>query len=304
MSLFRRIRDASICVALLALPFFFLNANLKDPSEVNVVDRFVLQASAPIQYFATQVALGVSSVWENYIYLTEVKQENDRLRSENARLRETHHRLRSQAQENRRLRRLLQLREQLGGQTLSAQVIGKEVSPYFRVMRLRLDRGERDHVRPGMPVVTHEGLVGQLRRTFGRYSDVLLVADKTSAIDVVVQRNGARGMLKGNGGSESYVCRLENLLRDDEVEVGDVVMTSGMGQRFPANIVVGRISEVKRREYGLYQEVEVKPAVDFSRLEAVLILTAGSREQAALQGGAAKQQPPHPSSEDRPPDPR
>jgi rod shape-determining protein MreC len=286
MHLYRRFRDAALCIVLLALPFFVLRANLKDPSRTNAFDRVILEASAPIQYGTTQFAQGVSAVLQEYVYLADVKRDNDRLRGENARLLEDNNRLLSAATENRRLRRLLQLRDELRGNLLSAQVIGKEVSPYFRVTRVVLDRGERDHVRPGMPVITADGLVGQIRRTYSRYADVLLTADKTSAIDVVVQRNGARGMLKGTGAEENYVCQLEQLSRDDDVQPGDVVVTSGLGQRFPASILVGEIKEVVKREYGLYQEATVVPAVHFSRLEEVLVLTAGSRAAGITEQGA------------------
>ena len=277
MHLYRRFRDAAVCIVLLALPFFVLRANLTDPSRVNAVDRTILELSAPIQYGTSQLAQGISAILQEYVYLVEVKRDNDRLRSENQRLLEDNHRLASAATENRRLRRLLQLRDELRGNLLSAQVIGKEVSPYFRVTRVRLDRGERAHVRPGMPVLSADGLVGQIRRAFSQYADVLLTADKTSAIDVVIQRNGARGMLKGTGAEDSYICTLEQLSRDDDVKPGDVVVTSGLGQRFPASILVGHVKEVVKREFGLYQEATVVPAVQFSRLEEVLVLTAGSR---------------------------
>jgi rod shape-determining protein MreC len=279
MNFFRRFRDAVVCVALLALPFFFLRSNLADPARTNAVDRTVLQISAPIQYVATQLAMGVSGILQEYMYLVEVKRDNDRLREENARLREQNFQLQAAASENHWLRRLLQLRDQVKGTMLSAQVIGKEISPFFRVIRLRLDRGDRDRVRHGMPVLTADGLVGQVRRTWGRHSDVLLVADKTSAIDIVVQRTGARGMLKGTGSEKHYACQLEHLSREDDVKVGDLVVTSGFGHRFPASILVGRIHELKKKEYGLYQEATVIPAVNFSRLEEVLILTSGSRAQ-------------------------
>ena len=277
MHLYRRFRDAVVCIVLLALPFFVLRANLNDPARANAVDRAILEFSAPIQFGTTQFAQGISAVLQEYVYLVDVKRDNDRLRAENTRLHEDNYRLSSAATENRRLRRLLQLRDELRGNLLSAQVIGKEVSPFFRVTRVVLDRGERDHVRPGMPVLTADGLVGQIRRSFSRYADVLLTADKTSAIDVVVQRNGARGMLKGTGAEDSYVCQLEQLSRDDDVQPGDIVVTSGLGQRFPASILVGEIKEVVKREFGLYQEATVVPAVHFSRLEEVLVLTAGSR---------------------------
>jgi rod shape-determining protein MreC len=282
MTFYRRLRDAAVCVVLLALPFFFLRANLKDPAQTTALDRTVLQVSAPIQYVASQAAAGVSGMFEDYFYLVDVKADNDRLREENARLREANFKLQAAANENRDLRRLLQLREKLKGSLLSAQVIGKEISSAsFRVHRLRLDRGERDRVRPGMPVLTADGLVGQVLRAWGRYSDVLLVADKNSAIDVVVQRSGARGTLKGTGTDEHYVCRLEHLSREDDVQVGDVLVTSGFGQRFPAAILVGRIKDVSKKDYGLYQEATVDPAVSFSRLEEVLIMTSGSRGQSA-----------------------
>jgi rod shape-determining protein MreC len=280
MNQLRRFRDAAVAVVLLVLPFFFLSANLKDPDEVGLVDAGLLKISAPLQYVATEAAGALGGLLEEYVYLVEVGRENDRLRDENDRLREDNRLLRVQAGENDRLRDLLELRERLPGESLSAEVVTREFSPYFRVMRVRLDRGARDRVRAGMPVVSAQGLVGQIRRTTGHYADVLLTVDQESAIDVVVQRTGARGMLRGTGESNRYLCRMQYLRREDEVEVGDEIYTSGLGRRFPAAILVGRVVRVERQEFGLYQEVEVAPSVSFSDLEEVLVLTTGSREQA------------------------
>jgi rod shape-determining protein MreC len=280
MNQLRRFRDAAVAVVLLVLPFFFLSANLKDPDEVGLVDAGLLKISAPLQYVATEAAGALGGLLEEYVYLVEVGRENDRLRDENDRLREDNRLLRVQAGENDRLRDLLELRERLPGETISAEVVTREFSPYFRVMRVRLDRGARDRVRAGMPVVSAQGLVGQIRRTTGHYADVLLTVDQESAIDVVVQRTGARGMLRGTGESNRYLCRMQYLRREDEVEVGDEIYTSGLGRRFPAAILVGRVVRVERQEFGLYQEVEVAPSVSFSDLEEVLVLTTGSREQA------------------------
>lgn len=282
MSSFKRFRDAALCVALLAIPFFFLSSNLKEPQHTNALDRTVLTISAPIQLVAASSARWFSGVWQDYIYLVDVKGENDRLRSENGRLTEENRRLRYEALENRRLRSLLQLRERIGGELIGAQVIGRDVSRFFRVTRVRLDRGERD-VRAGMPVITSEGLVGQVRRSWSRYSDVLLTVDRTSAIDVVVQRTGARGMLRGTGEDDRYLAQIQYLRREDDIRVGDLVHTSGLGQRFPASILVGRVTRVVRREFGLYQEAEVTPAVNFSSLDEVLVLTEGSRERSLVE---------------------
>jgi rod shape-determining protein MreC len=278
----RKFRDAAIVATLLAIPFFFLKANLTDPSHTTWLDELILKASSPIQYVITEAARGVSDIIEEYVYLIEVEEDNEALRAENARLEQQVRELRREGEENVRLRELVALREATPGETLSAQVIGKEVSNYFRVTRIRLDRGERDLVRAGMPVLHPHGLVGQIRRTWGRYSDVLLAVDRTSRIDVVVERTGARGMLVGTGDDNRYACRIEYLERTDEIEVGDEVFTSGLGQRFPAGVLVGRVSRVERQDFGLYQEAEVTPAVDFSDLDEVFVLTAGSREQVAL----------------------
>jgi rod shape-determining protein MreC len=283
MNYFRRFRDAAISMALLAIPFFVLSANLKDPSDTNVLDRLILQASAPIQYVAMEMADAVSGVVEEYVYLVQVKREHDRLRRELGRLTEENRKLHAQARENQRLKELLQLRERIGSETVSARVIAKQILPSFRVIRVRVDRGDRERVKRGMPVVSSEGLVGQIQRTWSRYSDVLLTVDERSAVDVTIPRTGARGMLRGTGSSDNYSCRVQYLQRMDEVQVGDHVYTSGLGQRFPASILVGTVSKVERKEFGLYQEVEVTPAVNFSSLDEVLVLMQGARRQTAVE---------------------
>ena len=281
MNNLRRFRDAVLSVALLILPFLVLKSNLKDPSQVNGFDRVVLGFSAPVQQFAVNAADSVGNVIQEYFYLVDVGRENERLQLENARFREENRELRLLGQENERLRQLLELRTRLRAEAVSAQVIGKDTSQYFRVVRLVVDRGERDRVREGMPVVSAEGLVGQVSRLTGHRADVRLTVDQQSAVDIVIPRTGTRGMLRGTGERTRYAARIEYLERTDEIRVGDDVYTSGLGQRFPAGILVGRVTSIERREFGLYQQAEVTPSVDFSALEEVLILISGSREQNA-----------------------
>ena len=274
MNYLPKVRDALICVVLLAVPFFFLRANLRDPEKSNWVDRLVLQISAPIQYLATQAAWTTSSLFGDYVYLIDVKDEYRQVRRENAQLRRSLRELRSEADENRRLRSLLELRENLDYKTLSAHVVGKKVSPFFRVERIRIDQGTSEGMRKGMPVLSADGLVGQIRRSSlsKHYADVQLVVDRTSKLDIVVQRTGARGVLQGTGELSRYLCRIQYLQREEEIEVGDAVHTSGYGRRFPASILVGYVKKVRRKKFGIHQEVEVEPAVDFSRLREVLVL--------------------------------
>jgi len=123
-----------------------------------------------------------------------------------------------------------------------------------------------------MPVVTAKGVVGRVGRVYGSYSDVILAVDPKSAVDVIIQRTGGRGLLRGIVGANRYICRIDYLLRKESVNVGDLVVTSGVAGVFPKDLHVGRISKVTKRTYGLYQEVEVTPLVDFSSLEDMLVI--------------------------------
>ncbi len=162
----KRYRDVAIVVVLLAIPFFVLRANMKRPENLNALDRFILRVSAPIEFGASSVARGISNLWGDYVYLVDVKKDNARLAYDNARLRENVHRLEQTQAENQQLQRLLQLKESLPVSALSAQVIGKDFTEFFRVYRVVLDRGSRD-VRTHMPVVCRAGGVGAVQHVAG-----------------------------------------------------------------------------------------------------------------------------------------
>jgi rod shape-determining protein MreC len=279
MNYFRTLRDGAICVVLLVLPFVVLNSSLKDPSNANALDRTVLELSGGVQWLASQAAYSFSGVFSDYVHLVDVHQESDRLRMDNSRLREEVRTLRVQADENRRLRDLLALRNRIQSETVTAEIIAKEFSRHFRVVRVRLDRGTRDRIQAHMPVVAADGLVGEVRNAAGHYADITLTVDRNSAVDIVIPRTGARGILRGTGDDARYLCQIEYLLRTDDVRVGDEIYTSGLGQRFPASILVGRVSKVTRRTFGLYQQAEVVPSVNFSELGEVLVLTSTVRPE-------------------------
>ncbi len=271
MSFSKRYRDAILCVLLLGVPFFFLRVSTKDPGRLDALDRAVLRSTAIPQSFGTWIARGVASVFDEYLYLFHVKRDNERLRAEAAQLRADAQRYRDSFDENRRLRRLLQLRVETPGETYAAEVVARDTSPFFRVDRLAIT-ADGAHARVGMPVVSYDGLVGQINSVVGRYANVTLVVDSRSAVDAMVERTGARGILRGTGERNRYAAQIEYLQRTDDVRVGDTVVTSGLGCRFPAGLLLGRVSAVTRRDFGLYQEVEVSPAVDFSRLHEVLVV--------------------------------
>ena len=271
MTLWKRYRDAIVCVLLLSVPFFFLRATTRDPGRLDALDRAFLKITGPAQYVGTTIARGFADIWDNYVYLWHVHRDNERLRAEAAQLRSDAQRYRDAYDENRRLRRLLQLRVETPGETYAAEVVARDTSPFFRVDRLAIT-ADIARTRVGMPVISYDGLVGQINSIVGRYANVSLIVDSRSAVDAMVERTGARGILRGTGERNRYAAQIEYLQRTDDVRVGDTVVTSGLGCRFPAGLLLGRVATVTRRDFGLYQEVEVTPAVDFSRLTDVLVL--------------------------------
>jgi rod shape-determining protein MreC len=281
VSPYRRYRDAVIVVVLLAVPFFFLRANIRDPRQLNGLDRAVLKLSVPIQYASSALARGVSNLWGDYVYLVEVKADNQRLVYENARLKDRVRKLEQDEAENRRLKRLLGLKESIAGDLVSAEVIAKDLNDFFRVASVAIDRSERE-IRPNMPVISEDGVVGKVQRVAGDRVDVLLAVDARSGIDVVDELTGARGFILGTGDQTKYTCKVQLVERSDEVNVGDLLITSGVGRSFPKGVPVARVTKVVRRDFGIYQEVEAVPTVDFSRLEEVLIITSVPADEPSL----------------------
>ena len=277
MTPLRRYRDIVLVVLLLAVPFFFLRASIRRPEEMNAVDRTVMRVAAPLQYFAAATARGVSGIIGDYVYLVDVKADNNKLAYENARLRNKVREITAVQVENRRLLRLLGLKETIPDEVVSAAVIGKNTTEYFRVAELTLDTSGVA-VRANMPVVSLDGAVGTVMRVAGDRIDVQLTVDSGFGVDVVVERTGARGFVRGVGDPTRYAVRVEYVQRADQVDVGDLLVTSGVGCRFPKGIAVARVVRVTKRDFGIYQEVDAEPTVDFSRLEDVLIVMADPKD--------------------------
>jgi rod shape-determining protein MreC len=274
---FRRYRDIALVILLLAVPFFFLRASVRNPEEMNVIDRTLVRFSAPIEYAASALARGASSLVSDYVYLVDVKADNNKLMYENARLRQTMRRMSAAEAENRRLKRLLALRESVKDETVSAVVIGKDTTEYFRVWHVTLDN-PAPGILPNMPVLSFDGTVGTVLRVAGEKVDVQLTVDSGFGVDVIVERTGARGFVRGVGDTTRYMVRVEYVQRTDEVEQGDILVTSGYGCRFPKGVPVARVTDVVKRDFGIYQQVEAVPTVDFSRLEEVLIVLRDTNE--------------------------
>ena len=286
---FKRYRDLVIVALLLAVPFFVLKANMKAPEEQGPLDRAILRISAPVELAATTMARGLNNAWDDYVYLVDVKRDNDRLAYDNARLREQVRALELAQVENRQLRRLLQLKEATTGDAVSAQVVAKDFTEFFRITRIVLDSGAQS-VRPHMPVIAPDGVVGAVLHVASDTADVQLAVDAAFGVDVEDERTHARGFVRGTGDPVRYGCKVEMVDSRDEVETGDLLVTSGKGRWFPRGIPVARVNKVIRRELGRDQDVDAAPTVNFSRLNTVLVLVTTPGDDtsptSALGGGA------------------
>ncbi|MFZ3209120.1 MAG: rod shape-determining protein MreC [Geobacteraceae bacterium] len=245
----------------------FYSLNLKDKEHANFIERGALRFMAPLQVGVTEMDRAMEHIWADYVDLLNVRKENKRLmeslKALNARLQEDREALLA----NERLKKLLDLKDTLRAPLVAAVVIGEDSSPWFKT--ILIDRGERDGLREGMPVVASEGVVGQLVKVAPETSRVILLTDHASAIAGVIQRSRARGVARGKGNDR---CALEFTLREEEVKVGDLLVTSGMGGVFPKGLPIGEVTMVKKGEYGIFQAIEVRPAVNINRLEEVLVL--------------------------------
>lgn len=154
-------------------------------------------------------------------------------------------------------------------QRLTASVIGRDTSPVFR--SLIIDRGSEDGVLVGMPVESARGLVGQVYRTTAHAAQVLLITDNISSVPARLGTSRATGIVRGGGLGGSLV--MEWISLESQIAPGEVVLTSGLGGKFPQDLVIGRVAEVERQEAELFQQATVQPAVDFESLEVVFVIT-------------------------------
>jgi len=269
----KRLREAAVVGGTLLAAIIALRMSAKNPGELSALDRGILRLVSPAQSAMSFLARGITGVAGRYMELTHVRAENETLVRENKKLRTELIEMRRLAEESGRYQRLLGLRDVTPAETIAARVIAVDASPYFRVARVEIDHGEGT-VRRGMPVLTPEGVVGRINRVAGGSSDVMLLVDPRSAIDVLVPRTGGRGILRGKSGENGYRCSIEYLARGEPAREGDAVVTSGLGGAFPRNLAVGHVTKVIPGAVGLYQDVEVTPDVDFGRLADVLVVVA------------------------------
>ena len=251
----------------LLVAFLTYALNLRNKEHANPMERVVMEMTAPVAGGAAATTGLLGDIWSNYVDLLEVRRENVELRKSVKRLNERIVANNEAIVASARLKALLELKSAVGIPSLAVSVIGEDSSGWFKT--LVVDRGSADGLVEGMPVIAAGGVVGRLVKVAPHSSRVLLLTDHASAISAVVQRSRARGVVRGAGGGR---CSLEFTVKDEDVKVGDTVISSGIGGVFPKGLPVGEVTMVKKGEYGVFQTIEVRPTVNIGKLEEMLVL--------------------------------
>ena len=239
--------------------------------------ELVTIAVTPVQSLLVRIHRGALGFWANYLDWKSVRRENATLRGENEQLRVQAMQVGETRGENARLRRLLVLRDRLPLATVAGEVIGREAGGWVR--SLTVNRGRGDGIAQQTPVIVPDGLVGRVVQVHRGAAVIQLLNDPASTVGAVVQRTRTAGLVEGDAGG---TVRFKFMARDGAgVAPGDLIVTSGLGTLFPKGIPVGRVTVIEDKGSALFHFATLAPAVDFARVEEVLLLTGQSAQDVA-----------------------
>lgn len=257
----------------LLFSLYILSAAARGRLRRDPIGPLLLELMRPLQIGAQATATKLREIQQGYITLRRLASENERLKGRTLELEAERDRLLEAEATNRRLRELLEFRSQLPPGSLTAAVIANSASTWFH--SFILNKGSADGVLQGMAVVSPVGVIGQVVAVTSSSSKVLLITDPHSGVDVFDQRSRARGIVSGSLESGPM---MKYSKRSEDIQEGDRLITSGLDGIFPKGLLVGTVVKVRKKSFGLFQYVEVALAVDPSRLEEVLVVSAGGAQ--------------------------
>lgn len=256
-----------IWIVFTGFALFLLSTNPGPNQSWNPAEQFIIEVTTPFQKLIKLAVGSVERLWTDYFYLVGLKDENRRLNKDIDLLKTENSRYKELLATHERLRKLLQFKQIISNPVIAAQVIGLDPSGWFK--SIIVDKGSVAGIEKNMPVVNASGVVGRVISVSPDFSKILLVVDQNSAIDCLLQRSRDRGILKG---LSTDVCNLEYLAKTANAAIGDQIITSGLGGVFPKGLPVGKILHISENPGMLFKEIKVRPAVDFSTLEEVMII--------------------------------
>jgi rod shape-determining protein MreC len=274
-SFFSRYRNALVLIVVLVAQVIGLAVQVRRPDSdapdkgsVRLIRSWVVNSVTPPEMFFHWIGKSIRGTWSNYVDLIRIRKQNKDLKSELDQLRLEEDSLAEDARQGQRLQALLGFKEKYVYQTVAAQVIGTSGTEQSHV--LLIDKGAEDGIKPDLPVITPDGIVGKTRDVFRHTSQVLEISDATSGAGVILAQTRIRGVLRGDTWGQPEIV---NVSPDERIQKGESVLTSGGDAIYPRGLSVGIVDRVIPQPEGTLVNVLVKPAANLSRLEEVLVIT-------------------------------
>lgn len=279
-SFLSRYRNLLILVAVLFAQVLGLAVQVRRPADsehpdrgsVRLIRTWAVSAISPFEKVLVHSGRLVRGLWTDYVYLRNVREQNETLRRQIGRLRIEEVRLREDAAQARRLQTLFDFRSQFITGTLPAQVIGSSGSRVSRV--IYLDKGSGDGVEKDMAVITPNGIVGKVLQAMPTSSQVLLINDQSSGVGAILEHSRLHGVIKGTADGDVV---LQYIMEGEPVQVGETVLTSGGDLIFPKGLPIGVVERIDSDAAGVFHNIRLRPAADLNRLEEVLVVTEVQR---------------------------
>jgi rod shape-determining protein MreC len=262
-----RYRTPLLLVLTLLLVFTVLSLSLKSSPALRKVQGLVVSMTAPGLEGLEYVGRTAKQLWQGYFYLVGARRQNAELQRQLEEYKQREVSFQEAQQALGRLEGLLDLKRQVALPVIGARVIAYDPTLWSR--SAIINQGKAQGVKEGLPVLAPQGIVGRIVGIYPEYSKVMLIVDRKSGADAMVQRTRIRGMLKGKGGNR---CSLEFVPKSADVQVGDLVLASGLVGLYPKGLVFGKVTTANKKNPGVFQEIEVSPNVDLSTLEEVLVV--------------------------------
>ncbi|MBU8850037.1 MAG: rod shape-determining protein MreC [Desulfobacterales bacterium] len=250
----------------ITINFTVITMSSKESLPVSGIERVFISITSPLQLTVTRTIHFTQNIWNTYFMSVLAVQENIEIKKQLGRAIEIKNRYEELELENIRLKKFVNFTGQVPDTYVAAQIIARDPSPWFKT--IMIDKGAKDGLVKGSPVLVSEGIVGQTIKIANAYSKVLLITDRNSAVDALVQSSRVRGIVKGNNEEN---CSFVYALRKDEVKEGEMIISSGLDQVFPKGLKIGRVLKVIKAHSQLFQDITIETTVDFDRIEEVLV---------------------------------
>jgi len=269
--MFKYIKEYRFYITLfvfILIPILAIDTSTRSPRNYRFYDNAIVFITSPIQYgikwSLDKLVFGIN----RYAFLLNSQKVNESLNVENQKLLNTIFNLKEAQIENERLRKLLNFKEKYQLDTVPARIIAKDISSQYRA--IRINKGKNSGITENMAVIHSSGVVGKVFRVTEKTADIITILDLLSGVDTIVKRSRVRGIVEGLTNS---LCQLKFTRRTDDIKHNDFLITSGLGGLFPKGVSVGKVQSVEKKSYGITQSISVKPSVNFSNIEEVLVVT-------------------------------